>query len=222
MSSVGLFTGISLWTTGLSNLEIQHISPASVESWRWTKRWLACEEGFVFVYLNIYRYIYLKEAKTTLLLSFSHPPVHRIDSRSFCSCFSFPWTCFHVLKYNMMAMLKTNKDEVMDSALTVNSAIHQHRCSGLGLVRHQRCRSYRAEQTRIGPGLRGHPQAPVFWRLAWTQCLHAAAPRPIPGGDPEEVRGGWREAKGEVAGASSEPPENIRCLWLVQPLLNIC
>lgn len=74
--------------------------------------------------------------------------------------------------------------------------IHSHRRSGPGLVRHQRCGGDRAEQARLGPGLWGHPQAPVLWWGARAQHLHATATRPIPRGDPEEAGGCRRTTEG--------------------------
>lgn len=65
-----------------------------------------------------------------------------------------------------------------------------HRCRGPGLVRHQGRGGDRAEQAGLGPGLRGHPQAAVLRWRARPQHLHAAAPRPLAGGDPEEAGGG--------------------------------
>lgn len=75
--------------------------------------------------------------------------------------------------------------------------IQSHRRSGPGLVRHQRCGGDWAEQAGLRPGLWGHPQAPVLWRSARAQHLHATAPRPVLRGDPEEAGGCGRATEGE-------------------------
>lgn len=75
--------------------------------------------------------------------------------------------------------------------------IQSHRRSGPGLVRHQRCGGDWAEQAGLRPGLWGHPQAPVLWRSARAQHLHATAPWPVLRGDPEEAGGCGRATEGE-------------------------
>lgn len=76
------------------------------------------------------------------------------------------------------------------------ATIQHHRCSRSGMVCHQRCGGDRAEQAGVGPGLWGHPKAPILWRRSRSKHLHAAAPWPLAGGDPEEAGGRRGKAEG--------------------------
>ncbi|XP_068864780.1 stathmin-4 isoform X2 [Aphelocoma coerulescens] len=83
--------------------------------------------------------------------------------------------------------------------------LHLRRHGGPDLVRHLRHGSDRAQQTDLGPILRGHPEASVLRRNSGIQRFPAPAPRPFPGGDPEEAGSSGGEEKVPGGGAAEAP-----------------